>query len=358
MRFIPLRYFAHSHYGTKEQSNSILRLGDWIVENGIDAPGDFRSARDLLLMNPPRLSGGPSLTAAPGQDVVDLACRLGLALDHSILPIQGPPGAGKTFTGARMICELIRNGRTVGVTAIGHKVIRKLLDEVVEAARELGIPGVSCAHKTDGDGSDSGTVREIGANDEALDSLQTGSVNVLGGTPWLWSRADFMNSVDVLFVDEKPGKCPPGQCTGMRPGGPKSCYSSAIPQQLEQPQQGSHPEGSDISALAPFAKWQERRSPKIVAFFSPRHGGSTPPFAGLRRRCFTSNASPLIQGLNAQQIDAPGPFSGAGLWYLPVAHEGNQSYSIEEIRTGRGIGQIPDGGGGLHGLIAVAKPGR
>ena len=51
-----------------------------------------------------------------------------------MLAIQGPPGAGKTFTGARMICELIRQGKKVGITAMSHKVIRNLLDEVIVAA--------------------------------------------------------------------------------------------------------------------------------------------------------------------------------------------------------------------------------
>lgn len=36
-------------------------------------------------------------------------------------------------------------------------------------------------------------------------------------------------------------------------------------------------------------------------------------------------------GLERQQIEAPPTFSGAGLWYLPIAHDGNQSYSIEEV---------------------------
>ena len=43
-----------------------------------------------------------------GEDFVRAACRIVGSLDNSVLPIQGPPGAGKTFTGARMICELIR----------------------------------------------------------------------------------------------------------------------------------------------------------------------------------------------------------------------------------------------------------
>jgi KaiC/GvpD/RAD55 family RecA-like ATPase len=44
-------------------------------------------------------------------------------LAGGILAIQGPPGAGKTSTGARMICELVRQGKTVGVTATrrGHQ---------------------------------------------------------------------------------------------------------------------------------------------------------------------------------------------------------------------------------------------
>ncbi len=37
---------------------------------------------------------------------------------------SGPPGAGKTFNGARMICELVRRGKKVRVTANSHKVIR------------------------------------------------------------------------------------------------------------------------------------------------------------------------------------------------------------------------------------------
>jgi uncharacterized protein len=98
--------FAHSRFPTDEQSTSLLRLADWIVANGIDSPGDYRAARDLLLRNRPRLRAGQSLTIGQGENVVQTACRVGLALDHSALPIQGPPGAGKTFTGARMILPI------------------------------------------------------------------------------------------------------------------------------------------------------------------------------------------------------------------------------------------------------------
>jgi len=58
--------FAHTRYPTTEQSESILRLADWIVANGIDAPGAHRAARDLLLRNAPRLAAGNPEKAAGG----------------------------------------------------------------------------------------------------------------------------------------------------------------------------------------------------------------------------------------------------------------------------------------------------
>src|SRR6266542_82912 len=61
-----------------------------------------------------------------------------LARDHTTLPIQGPPGTGKTYTGARMILDLVAEGRRVGVTATSHKVIGNLLLEVMRAAAERG----------------------------------------------------------------------------------------------------------------------------------------------------------------------------------------------------------------------------
>lgn len=78
--FHPSVVFAHARYPTDEQSKSLLRLGDWIVANGIDSPGDYRAARDLLLRHPPRLAAGQSLRMQLDEDVVQAACRLGLVL--------------------------------------------------------------------------------------------------------------------------------------------------------------------------------------------------------------------------------------------------------------------------------------
>ena len=58
-----------------------------------------------------------------------------LSLDGSYLFVQGPPGSGKTWNGARMAIALMRAGQRVGVTSLSHKAIHKFLEDVEEAAR-------------------------------------------------------------------------------------------------------------------------------------------------------------------------------------------------------------------------------
>ena len=38
----------------KPLPQALLRLGSWVADNGIDADGQWRAARDLLLRRPPR----------------------------------------------------------------------------------------------------------------------------------------------------------------------------------------------------------------------------------------------------------------------------------------------------------------
>src|SRR5581483_7709557 len=118
----PEAAFAHSFVGTKVIAESIMRIGEYVAEHGLEGEGDYRASRDLLLAVAPRLRGQPFQLA--GESAKDTALRAALHLDESVFPVQGPPGAGKTHTGARMICALAKQGQTVGVTANSHTVIR------------------------------------------------------------------------------------------------------------------------------------------------------------------------------------------------------------------------------------------
>ena len=87
-----------------------------------------------------------------GESTLDAALRICTHLTTGVLPIQGPPGTGKTFTGARMICTLVEQGKKIGITANSHKVIRNLIDKVIEAGKEMDI-NVHCVQKTKCHGS-------------------------------------------------------------------------------------------------------------------------------------------------------------------------------------------------------------
>jgi uncharacterized protein len=107
------------------------------------ATARYEAARDLLLRRPPRLRSG-AFEKPAGETELEFATRIATQLDHTVLPIQGPPGSGKTYAGATMICELVRRGMRVGVAAVSHKVICHLLEKVQELAAESGQAPVAC----------------------------------------------------------------------------------------------------------------------------------------------------------------------------------------------------------------------
>ena len=238
----PTAVLEHRQVRTDVLEEAIYAIGERMAE-GEPAP----VARDLLLVRPPRLSSG-AFALRTDETVVDFAVRIVGDLDQTVLAVQGPPGSGKTYSGGHMICALIKQGKRVGVTATSHKVIRNLLDAVAEAADETRAI-VRLGHKREeGKDDDEGPrVTPFGDNPDALQALQSGQANVLGGTAWLWARPEFASSVDVLFVDEA-GQMSLANALAVS-GAARSVVLLGDPQQLEQPQQGSHPEGVNASAL-------------------------------------------------------------------------------------------------------------
>jgi hypothetical protein len=111
----PEAVFAHKIIGSKELANSLVRLGDYVAENGLTGNGPYQAGRDLLLREVPRI-GGDAIRHEE-EAALDAALRIAPKLTGGILPIQGPPGTGKTFTGARMICELVKAGKRVGIVS-------------------------------------------------------------------------------------------------------------------------------------------------------------------------------------------------------------------------------------------------
>lgn len=297
---------------------SLLQIADWVNEHGIDAPGKHRAARDLLLRHPPR---GCALAGSS-------ALRLVTDLENSVLPIQGPPGAGKTYTGARMIVELVRQGRKVGLTAVSHKVIDNLLEAAAKAADEAGIE-LLCLQKVD-EVAPGSPIPQTVENKKVDSALRKGEVQVAAGTAWLWARPELEEAVDILFVDEA-GQMSLADVLAASQAA-RSLVLLGDPQQLEQPIQGSHPEGTAVAALTHLLDGRPTLGPESGLFLEETWR-LHPAICDFTSNQFYEGRLRSREGLEIQRLHAPAPFDGSGLFFLTVEHKGNQNQSEEEAQA-------------------------
>lgn len=319
---------------SKVLKSGIRRLAQWVVENPMDANGRFRAARDLLLRHPPRLRKGGGLHQAgnaPGDDAV----RVSTLLDETCLPIQGPPGAGKTYTGAQMIVALLQAGKKVGLTATSHKAIGNLLTAVSEAAGKSNLVLRAIQKADEENRTTAPGVRHTTDNAEVATALASGFAQVAAGTAWLFARTEMTESVDVLFVDEASQMSL--ATTLSIAGAGRNLVLLGDPQQLSQPSQAAHPPGAEKSALEHvlgdhptipadrgiFLDTTWRMHPKICAYVSESF------YEGRLRSepACERHALRLPKSKETSQ----------GLAFVPVDHEGNRTSSVEEAERIRDL---------------------
>jgi uncharacterized protein len=331
----------------KVLQSAIARVGAQVLA------GESPLGRALLERRvPPQLAPGEQ-RESPGESPSQLVVRAGRALRGQILAVQGPPGSGKTTTGAALIRALLDDGLTVGVTALSHKVINNLLTKVDRPALQ----------KSDDpqDGA-AGKITYAGTNGEVLDALTGATANLVGGTAWLWAREEMQGLVDVLVIDEA------GQFSLASAVAVSSSARAMVlfgdPQQLTQPTQAVHPDGAGVSALdhlldghdtiaadrGVFLDKTYRMHPEITAFVSQTsYDGRLLAVEGLERQQVraagatgTETGEALRGGLSGGLPEGlsgglPEGLSGAGLRWLPVTHEGNTSASDQEADVVTGL---------------------
>ena len=305
---------------------SLQRLAQWVLEHGIGGPGEYRAARDLLMRRAPRVgqtTGGPLRRGDEGAD--DAARRLAAAIDGSYLAVQGPPGSGKSTVGARMIVDLVAAGRRVGVTANSHKVIGELLTKVAREAEQRGAD-VKIGQRS-GSEPTCEEAQHLKDNPAARDALADGSVNVVGGTTWLWAREDMVESVDVLFVDEA-GQMSLADALAASLSG-RSVVLLGDPQQLDQPLQGTHPPGAERSVLAHVLDG-ERVMPDHMGLFLDGTWRLHPDLSAYTSEVFYEGRLHSHPGREMLALLGAPPLSGTGIRFVPVPHNGQSSESPEE----------------------------
>jgi predicted RecB family nuclease len=226
---------------TQPLRDAVYRYADSIVAGDPAYPAITAALkRDL-----PRIRGraSPAPVIAAGAETIAGAIEAIRLLDSSYLLVQGPPGAGKTYTSARAIVTLMGEGKRVAIAANSHKAVNRLLQEVAEVAIGQGVAlrGVKKCSEDDHECDAPGIVN-VHDNDEV-----TAGFNLVAGTAWLFARPEHDRSFDYLFIDEA-GQVSLGHLVAMG-----VCARNLVlvgdQMQLGQPIQGTHPGDSGLSTL-------------------------------------------------------------------------------------------------------------
>ncbi|MBI2220392.1 MAG: DNA2/NAM7 family helicase, partial [Acidobacteria bacterium] len=322
----PSAVFSIDVIGTRALQDSVMRFAERL------RAADYLQASagtDLLYRRAPRLRTG-DFSPQQGESTTDFAVRVVTELDRTTLAVQGPPGSGKTYVGARMIRAAVARGMRVGVTATSHKVIQNLFDAVRDQAKAAG-EDVRLARKPKDGEELPPYVLEFNKNEVALAAIRDREVHVLGGTAWLWADEDAAGSVDLLFVDEA-GQFSLANALAVAPTA-GSLVLLGDPQQLDQPQKASHPDGVNVSALGHLLASAETMPPNL-GIFLPETWRLAPNICAFTSELFYAGRLTSVPALVNQQL-ANGPFNGAGLWWIATQHEGNRSASDEEVEVVR-----------------------
>jgi len=323
---------------------------------------------DFLSRHSPRLKNRANGTVICGDDnVLAGAIEAVRALDGSTLVVQGPPGSGKTYTAARMIAALVKDGYRIGVTSNSHRAISLLLQEAGKACREKNIPYRGADVKGEEDEApDVGGFETVSTGSELL--ARPVLPQIVGGTAWVFSREEAAGRFDFLFVDEA-GQVSVANLVGMAASAP-NLVLLGDQRQLNQPVQGSHPGESGYSILE-YLLGDLPAVPAEMGIFLPHTWRMRPELCSfISDAVYDSRLQPIEITSSRRIVSDPGSSHWVtrteGLLYIPTEHEGNVYECEEEADVVAGVVEellrhrLDKGGGRLDPLspsdILIVSP--
>jgi predicted RecB family nuclease len=324
---IPARPFDN-----KVQREAVVRLARRVVDHADGEPAADRAILDLIRGRVPRvfdhIHGAP--LARPGESGSDAAVRLAPRLLGGCLAVQGPPGSGKTWTGAAIVVDAVRRGKRVGITAQSHKAIGNLLEGVMRRARTEGVAVRAMQRASESDLCAAAGVECATKNDVVDEALALQTIDVVAGTSFLFSRAELAQKFDLLVVDEA-GQLSLANVAAVA-GSAIDLVLLGDPQQLAQVSKGSHPPGAGSSALEHVLEGEATIAPERGVFLEASHRMHPEVCAFVSGIAYDDRLQP--DPACAAQVIAE---VGAGLRWVPVAHEANRTRSEEEAAVVAGI---------------------
>jgi uncharacterized protein len=171
------------------------------------------------------------------------------------------------------------------------------------------------------------TWEETEDNAFVLERIQE-QFHIAAGTSFMWARQEFFESVDFLFVDEA-GQLSLIDTLALSHAG-KNLMLIGDPQQLKQPQKGSHPEGTEVSALEHILQ-EQKTIPKDKGLFLETTWRMHPAINDYISELFYDKLLHTKPETANQRLEGSLTYREPGLYVELVNHEGNQNSSEEEV---------------------------
>lgn len=260
-----------------------------------------------------------------------------LNLESSYLTLQGPPGAGKSYTGKHVITELVKAGKRVGITSNSHKAINNLLISTAKNCIEQGVQAHIVCTKDTEEGIDELGISVL-KNNQLSDHTQTGCV--IGTTAWGFAREDMAQQLDYLFVDEA-GQVSVANLVAMSRA-TDNIVLMGDQMQLGQPTQGTHPLDSGLSVLDYLLKDSPTISDDMGVFLGTTYRMHSNVNQFISRHIYDGKlgSHPSTDQRFIERPDAPGVISKeAGIVFVSVEHQGNSQASDEEVEAIQSLAQ-------------------
>ncbi len=289
-----------------------------------------RATFDLLTARDPRLTGIPAgAVIQPERVTPATVSAIVRSLDRSYVFIQGPPGSGKTTTGAGVICDLLQLGKRVGVSSTGHKAIHNLLNKIELEMAERGarFRGLyKFSNDNLGSKYDSPLAHSFVEATHENKGFDDPEYQLAAGTSWLFARDELVGRFDYLFIDEA------GQVSLADAIAVSACAENVVllgdPSQLAQVSQGVHPERAGYSVLQHLLCDEQTIPPHRGIFLDVSYRMQPEICAFISDAMYDSRLKAAPE--TALHHVTVGGEDSAGLYYLPVEHAGNSSSSPEE----------------------------
>ncbi|HEV8479261.1 MAG TPA: TM0106 family RecB-like putative nuclease [Candidatus Eisenbacteria bacterium] len=288
------------------QRQALLRF----AQSYLAGDGTFPALVDVLERRVPQVD----LTLEPPEAA--------LTLTDSYLFVQGPPGSGKTWQGAKAAVALMRAGKRIGVTSLSHKGINKLLEEIEREAQEQSFSFRGRKKFTDEEDAHRGPFIDASARSE---DLLDRSLNLVAGTGWLFAPEEFDHTLDVLFIDEA-GQVSLADALASATAA-RSLVLLGDPNQLPQVSQGVQPEAAKKSVLEHLLG-EHHTVPPDRGIFLEKTWRLRPELCAFNSEAYYDGRLAPASTAEERSVAA-----GNGLHVKAVPHEGRSQSSREEAEA-------------------------